>query len=93
MTGDVASFKKTVCTVVVSGAAAAYDLAFKITATHGKIIAIGVPHNSISVNILDMVMADLSLIGNTYPVPSKVVVTNKLSSYEPRHKGGAKQCA
>ncbi|KAF1812766.1 alcohol dehydrogenase [Eremomyces bilateralis CBS 781.70] len=62
MTGDAATFEKTLCTVVVSGAAPAYDLAFKITAKHGKVIAIGAPNGPVAVNILNMILNDLSLI-------------------------------
>lgn len=49
-------------TIVASGAAPAYDLAFKATQNHGRIIAIGVPRGDISVSILDMIKRDLSLI-------------------------------
>lgn len=49
-------------TIVASGAAPAYDLAFKATSTHGRVIAIGVPRGDISVNLLNMVRNDISLI-------------------------------
>ncbi|PGG95906.1 hypothetical protein AJ79_09816 [Helicocarpus griseus UAMH5409] len=54
--------KQANATVVSSGATSAYDLAFKLTQNHGRIIAIGVPRGDISVNILEMVRHDLSLI-------------------------------
>jgi propanol-preferring alcohol dehydrogenase len=54
--------EKAVCTIVVSGVSAAYDFAFKVTSHHGKLIAIGVPHTPTPVNILDMVLRDISLI-------------------------------
>ena len=49
-------------TIVASGAGPAYDLAFKATANHGRVIAIGVPRGDISVSILNMIKRDLSLI-------------------------------
>lgn len=49
-------------TVVVSGAAPAYELAFKATQIHGRIIAIGVPRSAIQVDVLSMILRDLSLI-------------------------------
>jgi propanol-preferring alcohol dehydrogenase len=58
--------EKAVCTIVVSGVSAAYDFAFKVTSHHGKVIAIGVPHSPTPVNILDLVLRDISLIGKGY---------------------------
>jgi propanol-preferring alcohol dehydrogenase len=49
-------------TIVASGAAPAYDLAFKGTRNHGRIIAIGVPRGDIPVNILTMIKRNLSLV-------------------------------
>lgn len=57
--------EKAVCTIVISGAVAAYEFAFKVTHIHGKIIAVGVPTNPVPVNVFDMVIRDISLIGNT----------------------------
>lgn len=49
-------------TIVASGAAPAYELAFKGTRNHGRIIAIGVPRGDIPVNILYLIKHNLSLI-------------------------------
>ncbi|KAM3085324.1 hypothetical protein ACMFMG_002408 [Clarireedia jacksonii] len=49
-------------TIVASGAAPAYELAFRATQNHGHIIAIGVPKASIPVDILDMVKRELVLV-------------------------------
>lgn len=49
-------------TIVVSGAEPAYALAFKITAMHGRIVAIGLPRSNISVSIAIMARKDLSLV-------------------------------
>jgi D-arabinose 1-dehydrogenase-like Zn-dependent alcohol dehydrogenase len=37
-------------TIVTSSAKQAYDLAFKITSRHGRIISVGVPHFPITVD-------------------------------------------
>ncbi|KAG9526029.1 hypothetical protein KCU93_g5620, partial [Aureobasidium melanogenum] len=53
---------QTASTIVVSGAGPAYDLAFKLTKRRGKVIAIGVPNAPISIDLMHMVMDDVSLI-------------------------------
>jgi propanol-preferring alcohol dehydrogenase len=60
-------------TIVASGAAAAYDLAFRATKNHGRIIAIGVPRGDISVNILNMIKRDLSLIATNQGTKEELV--------------------
>lgn len=49
-------------TVVVTGAAAAYAQAFKITAKHCRVVAIGLPRGPIEANIGLMAQTDISLI-------------------------------
>lgn len=49
-------------TIVATGAAAAYKLAFSLTRNHGRIIAIGVPKVEVPVSLLDMVKRDLTLV-------------------------------
>ncbi|GME32437.1 hypothetical protein AJ79_09816 [Neofusicoccum parvum] len=49
-------------TIVTTGAAAAYELAFRVTGNHGRIVAVGVPKEPIAVRVLDMVKRDISLI-------------------------------
>lgn len=41
---------QTDCTIVVSGAGPAYEMAFKLTKRRGKVIAIGVPNAPISID-------------------------------------------
>ncbi|MCJ1301643.1 hypothetical protein MMC08_004444 [Hypocenomyce scalaris] len=53
---------KTGATVVISAAAPAYDFAIKCTATGGKIIAIGVPHGAVPINIMQMIFDEISII-------------------------------
>lgn len=55
--------RKTKTTVVISGAAAAYDLAFRLTDCLSRIVAVGIPPDAIRVNILDMVLNKWSLVG------------------------------
>ncbi|KAF5856719.1 hypothetical protein ETB97_007002 [Aspergillus alliaceus] len=49
-------------TIVASGSPAAYELAFPLTATHGRVIAVGVSKDTVPVNLLEMVTRDLSLV-------------------------------
>ena len=58
----VADIEQVDATIVASGAAPAYELAFKGTRNQGRIIAIGVPRNDIPVNVLHMIKRNLSLI-------------------------------
>lgn len=60
-------------TIVAAGANPAYDLAFRVTQKHGRIIAIGVPRGEISVNILDMIRRDLSLIATNQGTKQELV--------------------
>lgn len=59
---DDAEITQLSATIVASGAAPAYNLAFKVTQAHGRIIAIGVPKGPISVDVLDMIKRDISLV-------------------------------
>ena len=60
--GAAAEAQQTASTIVVSGAGAAYDFAFKVTQDHGRIIVLGVPHTDISFSPMTMVLRDISLI-------------------------------
>jgi len=59
-------------TIVISGAPQAYELAFKTTAKRGKVIAVGVPHGPVPVNIMSMVMNDKSLIATNQGTKSEL---------------------
>jgi len=48
--------------IVISGAAPAYALGVKATKTHGRVIAVGVPHGPLSFNVLDMILREVSLV-------------------------------
>ena len=63
--------QKTICTIVVSGVIAAYEWAFKVTEDHGKVIAIGAPNDPVPINILDMIIRDVSLISECEGVTTK----------------------
>ncbi len=60
-------------TIVVSGAQAAYDLAFRITQTRGRVIAIGVPVKPISVDILSLILAEKSLISTNQGTKQELI--------------------
>jgi len=49
-------------TVVISGAAPAYELAIKATKKHGRVIAVGVPSKPLSFNVLDMILREISIV-------------------------------
>ena len=68
-----ADIRQLSATIVASGAAMAYDHAFKVTQNHGRIIAIGVPNGNISINILDMIKRDLSLIATNQGTKQELV--------------------
>jgi propanol-preferring alcohol dehydrogenase len=86
--------EKAVCTIVVSGVSAAYDFAFKVTSHHGKVIAIGVPHSPTPVNILDLVLRDISLIATNQGTKEELFACLQLAAardirpvYEKHHIG------
>lgn len=81
--------QKSKATIVISGAEPAYALAQKLTDFHGRLIAVGVPSKPIKVDIMDMVLRHLSLIGKEYfhgLGPSGYF--NTQSSNEPGHSTG-----
>jgi propanol-preferring alcohol dehydrogenase len=54
--------QSTPATIVISGSSKAYELGMAITERHGRVIAVGVPHDTFACNVLDMVLRDVSLI-------------------------------